>query len=253
MPNARRAYTFAEELALTMQVDGRCPLCGEALFYEKKSHYYKLFEIAHIYPLNPKPDEIEELKGVRRLNPDVNHPDNLIALCRPCHAKFDKPRTAGEYEQLVAKKQRLLQKSLQQELHATFPLESDIRRVVHGLHTENPMADQIDLEYDPKKMIDKFDDTLPKPTRQKIKHAVTDYYHYIRRELMEMERESPTSSQLICTQVRAFYLKQKSLGLSQYESFNNVVEWIRVKTNPRSIDAAEIVASYFVQNCEVFE
>lgn len=252
MSNERRAYTPAEELALTTQVDGRCPLCTEALFYTKKSRTYKAYELAHIYPLNPTTKELEELRSVARLHSDVNHPDNLIPLCLTCHGKFDKPRTAEEYRHLAARKKQLLRRTEQQEIQATYPLEGDIRRVVLGLHNHTPV-NGTNLEYDPKRLQDKFDDSLPVLTRLKIKHAVTDFYQYVRGEFMEIERESPAASQLISSQVRTYYLKQKSLGLSQHDIFVNVVEWIRARTEPQTIESAEIVASYFVQNCEVFE
>lgn len=253
MPNVRRTYTAAEELALTTQVDGRCPLCGEALFYTKGKQSYRAFEIAHIYPLNPTPEEIEELKDVTRLHPDENHPNNLIPLCRLCHVKFDKPRTAEEYVQLAAKKEQFLRRAAQQELQVKYPLENDIRRVIDGLYTQTTTLKGADLEYDLKSLNDKFDSSLPVPTRQKITHAVTDYYQYIRGQFLEMERESPTASQLIYSQIRTFYLSQKGLGLSQPQVFGSVVQWIRVKTEPETIEAAEIIASFFVQNCEVFE
>lgn len=117
MANDRRAYSQAEELALTTQVSGRCPLCGAPLFYVKKSRSYKAYELAHIYPLNPTAEEVEELEGVRRLHADVNHPDNQIPLCRPCHGRFDKPRTVEEYQQLAAVKQQLIARSVQQALY----------------------------------------------------------------------------------------------------------------------------------------
>jgi transcription initiation factor IIE alpha subunit len=63
MNSKRRTYTTAEELSLTTQVEGKCPLCGASLFYTKKSRSYKEYELAHIYPLNPKPDEKEELEN----------------------------------------------------------------------------------------------------------------------------------------------------------------------------------------------
>ena len=42
-----------------------------------------------------------------------------------------------------------------------------------------------------------------------------------------MEQQTPTKSQLIYSQVKTFYLKNKDLGLSQKDIFHNVVEWFR--------------------------
>jgi hypothetical protein len=252
--NARRSFTQADEISLTTQVGGYCPICGDALFYVKKSRSYKRYELAHIYPLNPKPEEAAELKNVRRLHADVNHPDNLIPLCTGCHTQFDKPRTREEYEELVALKERLIAKAAQRALNEEYPLEAAIGKIIARLHDVDFEEDaHIELELEAKSVEEKLDESLPGPTRRKIKHAVADYYQFIRREFREIELQEPTASQLIYSQVRTYYLKQKSLGLPQSAIFGNVVEWLRLTTSLQAPEAAEIVASFFVQNCEVFE
>ncbi|MEI3527074.1 MAG: ABC-three component system protein [Bacilli bacterium] len=35
--------------------------------------------------------------------------------------------------------------------------------------------------------------------------------------------------------------------------FNKMVEWLKFKTQEITNDACEIVISYFIQNCEVFD
>jgi len=254
MTNARRAFTTAEEVSLTTEVGGYCPLCGAALFYKKRERSYKSYELAHIYPLNPRPEELDELKGVKLLHSDVNHPDNIIPLCTSCHTQFDKPRTLDEYKRLTEIKEKLLSKAKQRALIEAYPIEDEIRRIIARLYevTIDEMA-LSDLELQAKRVDDKFDASLPIPTRRKIKHAVADYYQHIRQEFLELERNAPASSALIYSQVRTFYLKQKALGLSQAAIFNNIVEWLRHATESEPLEAAEIIAAFFVQNCEVFE
>jgi hypothetical protein len=252
--NARRSYSDSEELALTTQVGGYCPRCGAELFYVKNNRSYKGYELAHIYPLNPKPQELKELAGVSLLNPDVNHPDNQIPLCGRCHPRFDKPRTLKEYEELASIKQKLIDRAAQRALNGQYPLEADINRIIARLYETKFNEDGTsDLEFEPKSLEKKFDNSLPVLTQRKIHHNVADYYQYIKDEFRELELQVPGASELIYTQVRAYYLKQKSLSLSQPTIFANVVDWIRLTTSPDTPESAEIVASFFVQNCEVFE
>ena len=68
-----------------------------------------------------------------------------------------------------------------------------------------------------------------------------------------MEQEYPTKSQLIYSQVRTFYLKQKSLGLPKQEIYQNVVMWFQNATKTDMIEAPEVIAAFFVQNCEVLD
>ena len=253
MANKRRKYTPAEELDLTTQVSGHCPICDANLFYEKNGKSYKSYELAHIYPLNPKPEEISLLANEDVLHSDVNHPDNIIPLCTPCHTKFDKPRTVDEYRNLYSLKKGLLIMVNPRKIQSQYHLEEDIKRVIEGLYTGDLPSEPQGLEYNLKDIAAKLDSSISVPTRQKIRHNVVDYFGHIRKEMLELERESPTTSDLIATQVKAFYLKQRTLGLSQQEIFSNIVSWLQNKTNPKTLDAAEIVASYFIQNCEVFE
>lgn len=250
----RRKYSPAEEVSLTTQVDGCCPLCYKELFYSKASRSFKGFELAHIYPLNPTEDELEELKDVSRLHEDPNNPENLIPLCGICHPKFDKPRTRGEYEELYDIKYKLIERDRQRALIRIFPLENDIQRIIGALSSVDFSDNNIgELSLDAKMVDEKLNETMPQLTHRKIKRNVEDYYQHVFRGFRNLEQQSPAKSQVIYTQVKAFYLKQKSLELPQNEIFQNVVEWIRACTKPETVEAPEIIAAFFVQNCEVFE
>jgi hypothetical protein len=249
----RKKYGEADQIALATQVNGRCPLCGKKLFYVKRGRQQKAYELAHIYPLNPSPEEIEELQNEEKIHSDVNHPDNLIALCGSCHEKFDKPRTANEYRDLVKQKKAFIRRSEQEDIQSNYPIDDDIRKIIEVLYNTLPEDRSIDLTYDPKSISKKLRDDFPLPTKQKIKSNVSSYYQIIRSKFLEVEGETPNTSELICAQVRAYYLQQLKAGSSQQEIFENIVDWINSKTKPRTIEAAEIVTSYFIQNCEVFE
>lgn len=254
MPNDRRSYSQAEELALTTQVGGECPQCGRALFYTKKSRSFKDYELAHIYPLNPTEAELKELAGVTRLSADVNHPDNIIPLCNSCHPRFDKPRTRDEYEELVKVKKALIDRAFSRTLFGSYPIEDDLSRIISRLHQIHIADDEItELQLKAKKADDKFEPSLPYLTRRKIKQSIADYYQHIQKEFKELELATPNASEVIYSQVKAFYKKQKSLQLPQSVQFENVVEWFVAVTKPETKEAAEIMAAFFVQNCEVFE
>ena len=253
MPNARRQYRPAEELDLTTQVEGYCPLCDKNLFYEKGNRRFKGYELAHIYPLNPTPEELKELDGVEILSSDVNHTDNLIPLCHSCHRQFDKPRSREEYGRLVSLKQAILARAVQRDLRSEYQLEADIHSIIVRLQGSESDHFVSELELDAKQADSKFDTTLPFLMRRKIKGAIADYYNFIKLAFRELELQKPNASALIYAQVRAFYLKQKALDQPQPEVFRSVVAWICSRSSADNVEAAEIVTSFFVQNCEVFE
>jgi len=251
---ARRSYTQAEEIALNTQVEGCCPLCGTELFYKKNGRALRFYELAHIFPLNPKPIEAEELKGVELLSADRNDLDNIIPLCTGCHTRFDKPRTRAEYEELFRLKRGLIERERQRALMREYPIEDGIHQIVATLGNANfDEATSEDLNLDPRSIDDKCKSEVSKLIIRKIKRNVTDYYPYVQREFRLLEQESPTKSELIYSQVRTFYLKQKSLGVPKQEIYQNVVTWFRNVTKSDMIEAPEVIAAFFVQNCEVLD
>ena len=82
MGDNRRLFSDNEKMVLYNEVNGRCPICGKPLTNNKNGQIIKIFEVAHIYPANPRPDESELLKDEERLSKDVNSLDNVIAVCR---------------------------------------------------------------------------------------------------------------------------------------------------------------------------
>ena len=253
MANKRKKLSDAQHTALTTQVDGVCPLDMEPLFYMKGQKSYKNYEVAHIYPLNPTPDEAILLQGEERLSNDVNHEDNLIPLCSLCHGKFDKPRTIDEYREMVAIKKRAIERSSQRELWKEHHIERDILKIVDAIYSDADEDIEAEITYDSMKVDEKLNDSISKPTRRKIKNNVKGYYTFVREKLALLDKAGDCTSEIISSQIKAFYLVQKRQGVSQQVAFDNIVDWLNAKTKSETKDAAEIVTSFFIQNCEVFE
>jgi len=250
----RKQYGEAQNVALTTQVGSACPLCDKPLFYKKNGKSYKSYDIAHIYPLKPTQAEIDLLKNEERLGEDVNDEDNLIPLCKGCHGKFDKPRTVEEYRQLVDLKKHYIARSGLEALRSEYHIETDIRAVVEALYEETFVEpSHIEIGFEPSTVDQKVDDTISKPTVRKIKNNVGDYYTLIKTHFSEIDKSQPNFSEMVSLQVKTYFLKQQGLGYDKQAIFDNLVSWVNAKTKPKSIDAAEILVSFFVQNCEVFQ
>jgi hypothetical protein len=250
----RRSYTQAEEIALNTQVEGCCPLCGVALFHKKKARTFRFYELAHIFPLNPTSTEAEELKDVPLLSADRNDLDNIIPLCTGCHTRFDKPRTREEYQELFQLKRGLIERERQRTLMREYPIEDAIRHIVSALGSISfTEAEDGSLNLDPMSVDEKCKLAVSELIIRKIKRNVTDYYPYVQRQFRELEQEMPNKSQLIYSQVRTFYLKQKDLGLPKQDIYQNVVAWFRNVTRSDMIEAPEVIAAFFVQDCEVLD
>jgi hypothetical protein len=253
MTRTRRTLTPAEDLYLTTQVEAVCPNCGLALFRRKRGKEYRHYEIAHIYPLNPTAEEESLLDGLPRMGSDSNHLDNLIPLCTDCHSTFDKPRTKEEYLELVAKKRELIVLSEQRRLQHVYELQSEVARIVEALDQDDYTAAVSSLTLEAKPLDQKFDATMPAQLRRKIRRDVEEFFTDVRERFQLLDKEIPGVSELISRQVKTFYQAQKVKGWSQHQIFNGVADWIEKRSRAKTREAAEIVAAFFVQNCEVFE
>ena len=256
MSNPRRKFTENEKLILYSEVGGVCPLCSNELMYEKSKTKNKNFEIAHIYPLNPKPQELIVLKDVKRLNSDVNHLDNLLCLCNDCHTKFDNPRTKEEYEELYTLKSGLIKLSKEKNLWSNSTLENEITQLINYLvNTDFVFTEEDVLSYNPKTISEKTNSTITVLTKRKIERNVQDYFSFINFKFSEIDKIKPTTTETISTQIKLHYLKLKKEipDYNQKEVFDAMVNWFQRTSQNNSKESCEIIVSYFIQNCEVFE
>lgn len=249
----KKTYSDAQNVALVTQVGSVCPICDAPLFNKKYTRSYKAYEIAHIYPQKPSDEEIELLKDEERLGDCVNDEKNVIPLCESCHGKFDKPRTVEEYRMLLSIKKRLLARSGQEAIWKQYHIEEEISEIIEALYKDFDDNQTSETNFIPKDISHKTNDSISRPTVRKIRNNVRDYYFLIRNKMASVDKSRMDFSTIVSHQIRGYYLKQKQMGLDQQAIFDNIVRWILVKTKPQSIDGAEILASFFVQNCEVFE
>ncbi len=250
--NERPQITPNQHIALMGEVGGVCPLCGQPLMYKKNGANHKGYEVAHIYPLNPLPTEVTLLAGEERLSTDVNDEKNLIPLCNNCHQKFDNPRTVKEYRDLVAMKKAIIGQIAERLVWQDYSLKDAVQSVVFALSQIDDSEIDGSLLLEPKTVDDKTQNKMPHVIRIKIKANVRNYFTLVRAEFTEIEKQSPGLSTHIALQIKLYYDDQKLRNLSQAEIFRNIVEWINTKTVNQSPEACEIIASFFVQNCEVF-
>lgn len=252
MGDNRREFSGNEKMLLYNEVDGRCPICGSVLTYTKNGKINKSFEVAHIYPANPRPEEKELLKDEDRLSDDVNDLKNVIAVCRICHKKFDTPRMVDEYRSWVRLKRKLIHEAELKNTYAMFNVEVEIKKVLESLNEANIDEELVPLSYESLKIDQKCNETLPYLIRKSIKRDVVDYFDYIQRLFIEIDRDTPYKFDTLASQIKGFYFKCMQVNSNQENIYATLVDWLNEKTNGYSKRACEIVVAYFIQDCEVF-
>jgi len=253
MANERRRPTQNELIVLLGEVDRVCPLCSKPLQYRKAGKLHNNVDIAHIYPLNPKPEEEKLLVNEERLSEDVNAIENLLALCKGCHSKFDKPRTIEDYRKAVGLKRAALTRAASRHKWCEFHLQDELREIVAALMTAKPLESSGSnaLSYDPKTLEEKVGDKLAGLVKNRVQYEITTYYLFLKDAFRTLESSNSTSAQQILLQVRDYYLEMTKQNVSHADMLRGIAQWIAARTGA-SNESSSILASFFVQNCEVF-
>ncbi|MFI3162946.1 MAG: ABC-three component system protein [Bacillota bacterium] len=247
----RKKPTESQLRLFLTEVDKKCPLCGKTLQkIDQDKPDLKMFEIAHIYPNSPTEQELITLQGCERLGENCESFDNKIALCKDCHNKFDFRKTKAEYEKLCKIKLRLLKLTKIKDSMNDCNLDEQLLEVIENLVTID--VTNIELNYQPIDISKKFnnDESLLK---RNVQNYVNDYYLFLKNVFQEKEDEDKFDFELLSQEIKMFFMKVDKESLSdKLDVFDMIVEWMDIKTKNISKLACEIIVSFFIQNCEVF-
>lgn len=248
----RTKPTEAELRLYLREVRYHCPLCGKELqSRSQKKLSEKKFQIAHIYPNSPTKEQYKTLVGLDRLGDDCEAFENKIALCKDCHGTQDYQTTVDDYQSLLNKKKSCLKAAALHDATLTLGLEQEIEEVVRSI-CKLKESDIAKLSYKAIPLSNKF---YPEEIviKSKILGYIFTYFIYIRDLFNKMDKTSSFNFGVLSGQVHACFLKMDSVRASKYEIFEQIVEWFDGKTGNISRNACEVVVSFFVQNCEVFD
>lgn len=245
----RRKLTQEEENILFDECEGLCPLCGKSLINNKKGRQIKVYEKAHIYPHRPTDLQRKNLQNIP-IPDDIESPANIILLCRSCHKIQDDQTSREDYLKLYDKKQQQSRRYNAKIAISELDIEPELDKVIDGFKNIDK-SEIIKLDYRPVSVDKKVKDIL---LCDKIVGYVVQYYSYIKEKLQQLDEKKSGCSDLIATDIKKCFLREKSLQLflSQEEIYDAIVEWLISKTNGKRI-ACEIMVSFFVQECEVFD
>lgn len=244
----RKPITENQNQLFLAEVGGLCPLCANNLIIKHKKNYVKHYQIAHIYPCNPTSKDLNVLKGVTSPK-DTESYDNKIALCLDCHASYDCDKTLEQYNQLRSLKDKLIEESKLKSLFACYPLEGQISEILTKLSTVDNQISGEPLNVKALKIARKIGD-LSNLFYSKISDYVSKYFLLVQSMLKELGTDS---FNCIATQIKSFYSKCKTETADKRMIFDKITDWVKIKSESEDIEACEIIVSYFIQNCEVFD
>lgn len=238
-----------EEAPLIAEANYECPICHKKLVDTVKNNPIKRYVITHIFPDGLSKDKAKELSDVYPKPKDLEHEENLIALCNHCAENYLTNPMSEEYKKIYDIKRLLAKNYKAKESVKAVDLEEDIRIVLDALAKVDSSVQLVPLEYQALHIDEKFEAKnfmLKNETQMKV----LQYYRYIE----SIFSESETDFDLIASEIKMCSQKLEKSGMSQSDVIDYLSEWIRNKTNlgTDSRPACNAVVAFFIQNCEVF-
>lgn len=177
--------------------------------------------------------------------------ENLLAVCPSCYATYsidDNPRKSSELKNI----KKILaehQKSIQ--LLDSLSLEEGIVGVLSQIK-KLKMKDIEESSLDPKELTQKIDPNENLILYNTIKSLVSIYYPSIHDIMINADKRGDIDYDEVQDQIHAMYKKLNKAKKTKEEIFNEIVEKIHKVSLYEEI-YCQIVVSFFVQKCEVFD
>lgn len=233
---------------LYAEAGGFCPLCGRTLIARKGKNLVKQGEGAHIYPHHATEDQKRALAGVE-VPHDIESLDNLILICLFCHVYQDVATTREDYYRLRAAKERIKASYDRMRDLGDLDVDQNICKAVGSLAMLQKEDIDVLLRMEPSEISEKVQSPL---LRESLRGNIVRYFRFLQSLFEDEEEFSTDAYELIATKVRIAYLTAKKNGGSEAEIYRSMVAWLREKVACDDI-TSEIIISYFVQDCEVFD
>lgn len=244
---------YAMDGPMIVEVSGHCPLCGKDLIKKLRTgKKRKNYKIVKIFPENLDIDSVEKFEQIKKAPINIDAEENLIALCSECAEDYEVDPNIEVFEKLVNDKNSILQDYNVSQKIRSISLNQQLGELmirVASLSSE----DLSGLSYGVVKIEDKI--TKNFMLQNEIQKNVSLYYLYIEETFSNMDNSSELDYQYLAQQVAYCYRKLKESGMNQNKIFNRISEWFIENVN-LSDDyklASQVLTSFFVQNCEVFE
>ncbi len=235
------------------EVDQRCPLCDEPLFKKRTDRTLYFFSIVKIFPEIASETKKADFESIHPKPADQNDIKNKICLCNSCAENYMFNPTTDIYDRLYRfKKRAIVNKGI--VASASTRLDEEIKDILGNLKECDTEADSFKrLRMKPLKIVNKI-----YPDNRLLIKAIKDdnnaYYNYIKENLSQLDSYK-ISFRKVAHEVADCFLGLAQATDDQDAIYNGLIQWILdTQMLPESYrNAAHIVISFFVQNCEVFD
>ena len=232
---------------------------------DKKDYLNKIFNGSKALPQKDDRHILKYLNKEGLYNKylkDITTEDSLVELCEefePILGNSTQENIATKITALfvsvvkeIANKKIVATTTNKNELEkfTNLDLEQALAEIVKKLSNLTQPEMDVLLRFNPTNVATKINqDNLLK---NDVLDDVSLYYNYINELLKEASKANSVFVDRLTKAVQFTSDSYISQGLKQTHVFNNIVEWLKTKSLSANTTACKIMASFFVQNCEVF-
>lgn len=251
----RDAAGFAPQNALAQQKQQKL-----AIDLKSKWGPYLLNEVSHCCPFPGcgrtltktnagKAVESYEVTLIdREKAPEIS---NLLALCPQCYATYLLDDSKKVRKELQQTKKVLEGHNQNVTLLDDLPLEKGIIGVIKKIKKLKE-KDLTEASLEPKEIRQKLNPSDDFALYCQVKFFVTTYFVRIREIMINLDKRGEIDYDEVQNQIHAIYKRLKKAKKSKVEIFNEIVDKIH-RVTLQDITYCQIVVSYFIQSCEVFD
>lgn len=221
-------------LSLLQECNSLCPLpeCSKPLYVKKDEEKQPYFQIIQINPQKP-----------------YDRLYNLLAVCPECAAKFNMQKTEHDILRLCEIKRRMQKNEEISEFAAEEKIGQDITALIEKI-TNADGAELSELNYSPVELKKKF---LPSEHQleDEIKPHVVKYFNFINELLKQKVERENFSETKFRKSIKHIYENLEAEKFEKTQIFEAISGRFH-NMSKTSYIACQILASYFVQSCEIF-
>lgn len=178
-------------------------------------------------------------------------PENLLAMCPCCYATYSLDDNKKKCKELKAVKKTLLARRQIIQMLDELPLERGIVGVVTRIK-KLQIQDFEEVSFDPKELTKKINPSHEHLLYLTVKNFVLSYFVTVREIMMNLDKRGEIDYESLQNQIHAIYRGLSKRKKNQMEIFAEIAEKIHRQTL-QEIIYCQVVVSYFIQSCEVFD
>ena len=177
--------------------------------------------------------------------------ENLMALCPRCYATYSIDDNARICKELSGVKKILVTHQQSVQLLDDLPLEKGIVGVVSKVKKLKE-KDLANASLDPKEIKQKLNPAENMALYITVNTYVTTYYVKLHEIMINADKRGDIDYDEVQDQMHAIYKRLKKAKKTKIEIFNEITQKIH-KVSLQEDIYCQIVVSYFIQSCEVFD